>query len=512
MKKISWRGWIVTYLTKILFWRFNSQYKKQHGNNIPTILIAGTVGKSSQTMLLADIFERAGWQVFTGAKKAQSLNSITGLSMVIGQMNIDFYGSKKKLAGLIFIYKTILTIFTLKISFQKNAIVIYETGIDSVNEAQLFDTVFAPVQPILVVTSVTAEHTGGFEKPFEPAEIVRMGGRLPADFLHIFTLKDVTDTEKNVALDQVKIHTNPSAVILPTSIKNITNTVVHTLDGNSRKQTFEAKRTNNFAILVDQKYTSNEEYLLPKTFAKTIGICSIIAKKYNISDEIIQESLQKIKWPNGRFSLFEGKNNTTLVDSTYNADPASMKAFFDLLEEVIQSYQNAFVMYQKVEEDKHLYRPGSHLRKSVAPVFPPKHTIILGEMRELGQDSAKYHLEIITQLLEIARKYPETIENIYLVGHEWKKIDDDVMPKSEQGMYFIHVDKQLFKGFEAIKYLQPLLDEKSIRPNNWIWLKGSQNTIYLEVLVQHLLANKEDAINLCRQGKQWDEARKNFVI
>ena len=70
----------------------------------------------------------------------------------------------------------------------------------------------------------------------------------------------------------------------------------------------------------------------------------------------------------------------------------------------------------------------------------------------------------------------------------------------------------LFRSFEAIKYLQPLLDEKSIRPNNWIWLKGSQNTIYLEVLVQHLLANKEDAINLCRQGKQWDEARAEFVI
>jgi len=511
MNGVSWRGWIVTWLTKILFWRFAAQYKKRYGKDLPTILIAGTVGKTSQTLLLNNIFAEAGWNVFSGAKKAQSLNSITGLAMVVGGFSVRFEGARKRIAGIEFIVRTIFSILTLRTDFPENSIVIYECGIDSAGEACLFDMVFAPVKPILIVTSVTAEHTQGFNTPFNPAEIVRLGGRLPAEFLTLFTKKEATDAEKNVALEQVYIHTNPSALILPTSLQTINTSFVETLSRSSQVHNVLAARDKNFSLVVEGKFVTNPSYLMPFSFAKTVSTAALVAIHFNIAESTIIDVIRKTQWPSGRFSLFSGKNNTTLVDSTYNADPASVVGFLDLLEEVIVSYQDAYRQYQKTEEDKHLYRPNSHLIKNTQPVVPPKHLLVLGEMRELGADSPRYHKEVLVYLLSLARKYPDFIENVYLVGKSWLAADSDTTPKSENGMYFIQVEKQLFKVAESVRYLKPLIDETSLRPSSWVWLKGSQNTIFLESMVEHLLLNPEDTDLLCRRGDGWNKVRKPFV-
>jgi len=511
MKKVSWRGWIVTFLTKILFWKYACNYKDLHGQELPAVIVSGTVGKSSQTAILAQIFATAGWTVVTGAGQSQSLNSITGLGMILAGIDLQFTGVAKYTAGLQFVLRMLYAIIAQRWKMPGNTIVIYEAGIDSANEAALFDTVLAVIRPILIVTSVTAEHTGGFEQVFDPIEIVRMAGRVPVEFLQIFTDTHATDAEKNVALGQAKIHTNPSAVILPTSLARIDNQYVETLSSPSEVHTVAVQRSDNFALLIDNKYTTHPHYLLPQTFAKTVSVATRVASHFGINQQDIQQGIMATDLPRGRFGLFAGIDNSTIVDSTYNADPASMNSFFDLLEEVIQSYQRAFERYQQAEEDKHLYRPGSHLRKNLQPVVPPKHNVILGEMRELGSQSAQYHRQVIARLLTITRTYPDSIENVYLVGQEWKKIDEDGIPKSDQGMYFIRQEKQLLKGFESVKYLTPLLDKKSIRPSSWWWIKGSQNTIYLESVVAHLLDDKKDTAYLCRQGKNWDTLRAPYV-
>ena len=46
-----------------------------------------------------------------------------------------------------------------------------------------------------------------------------------------------------------------------------------------------------------------------------------------------------------------------------------------------------------------------------------KHTVILGDMLELGENSLKYHQEIIDLLINL-----NNIKNCYLVGSIFKKL------------------------------------------------------------------------------------------
>jgi uncharacterized phage protein gp47/JayE len=42
-----------------------------------------------------------------------------------------------------------------------------------------------------------------------------------------------------------------------------------------------------------------------------------------------------------------------------------------------------------------------------------------------------------------------------------------------------------------------------------VLVKGSQNTLYLERVVELLLLDKRDREKLCRRGKYWDRVRQN---
>jgi len=45
-----------------------------------------------------------------------------------------------------------------------------------------------------------------------------------------------------------------------------------------------------------------------------------------------------------------------------------------------------------------------------------------------------------------------------------------------------------------------------------ILVKGSQNTIFLEIVVEQILQNKDDTKLLCRRGKFWNSKRKPYTI
>jgi hypothetical protein len=50
---------------------------------------------------------------------------------------------------------------------------------------------------------------------------------------------------------------------------------------------------------------------------------------------------------------------------------------------------------------------------------------------------------------------------------------------------------------------------ESIKENDLILVKSSQNTLYLERVVEMLLEDKRDIEKLCRRGKFWDNQRNN---
>ena len=100
------------------------------------------------------------------------------------------------------------------------------------------------------------------------------------------------------------------------------------------------------------------------------------AIKIGISPDLIKKGLEKVRSEKGRLELIE-LQNFTILDDSYNANPESMKAAIDSLNQ-----------------------------------FSGKKVLVLGTMAELGKDSSKLHQEIG----DYARE--QNIDSLITIGQE----------------------------------------------------------------------------------------------
>ena len=155
------------------------------------------------------------------------------------------------------------------------------------------------------------------------------------------------------------------------------------------------------------------------------------------------------KLPPGRMSLIPGIKNSLIIDSSYNASRESM--FMAL--RVLGSYKN---------------------RRKIA---------VLGDMRELG-DLAKQEHEAVA---EEASKVADVIVTVGPLMKQYLRAKYSFMSSREAGRF---------------------INDKLIQEGDVILVKGSQNTIFLEIVVEMLMQHPEQADELlCRRGKYWDKIR-----
>ncbi len=196
-------------------------------------------------------------------------------------------------------------------------------------------------------------------------------------------------------------------------------------------------------------YPESFEY----TFAATISVCAALAIPPSISTKI----LSTYRAAPGRLRVFEGINHSTLIDSSYNASPSSMQENLMLLKNMAGS------------------------KKKIA---------VIGDMRELGSMTKSAHKDLALWIMQNADEailYGDNVKEYtypLLVSHKFK----------------VH---HFSKMSQLVKYLSSLA-----KPNVYILVKGSQNTIFLERAVEPLLADKSDAKFLCRRGPFWDKFRR----
>lgn len=486
-KKLS-----ITQLAKRVYDKVAVMYKNSHGSNMPVILVTGTVGKSSQTMLISELFRANGWNVFSGTSPQHNYNTLTGLIMTLIGADISFE-SKSFLASIQLVFKSIIFLLFESYSLPKKSILVYEVGYDHQGEYQDFATVFQKGIDTLVVTAATWEHAQGFDSNFQFDLYNSLHHKLPQTWIEAMDDEDISPILKNTALEQVAlIDLVKNQFLLPVSIGELRN---NTLIQSGLTSDFEefsptVSRGENFRLEV-QGYSSNDDYLLPYTFGRTIFNAIKVAESFDLDPEKISKTLKELTFPYSRFSIHAGRIQTTIVDSWYNSDPVSLLGFLGMLGEVMDNYSKGKVHGLN---------------------FIPKHTICLGEMRELGVIAQESHQQILTQLQELQNEYADSIRDILLIGSEWLKLNEDHMVKSEGSIHFITFQGFHYKVFTRVGDMITLFNDDTIKPGDWFWIKGSQNTIFLEALVTHLLAEKADATKVCRQGKEWDEARKPFVV
>lgn len=165
---------------------------------------------------------------------------------------------------------------------------------------------------------------------------------------------------------------------------------------------------------------------------KTKEIATAIGKLFGIKADFTALEL-----PPSRCSILKGKNNSTIIDSSYNSSLVAATEMLKLL-----------------------------------GTYPSPRIAVLGDMRGIGQKSPEEH----EKLMKIAAKYADTIIRIGpLVNKYYWQLFDYPFPK-----------------------------------NATILIKGSQDQIYLEELVKHLLKNRSDQKLLCRQSPYWLSLKTKF--
>jgi len=171
----------------------------------------------------------------------------------------------------------------------------------------------------------------------------------------------------------------------------------------------------------------------------------------------IASTLKDFRSPQGRMNLVKGIKNTTIIDDTYNSEPASCIAGLDVL------------MKFAVNEGA-------------------KKFAVLGDMLELGRESVEKHKEVGKKAKSAG------VDILITVGERSRDIDHGAIEagmKRENIFHFSHSD-------EAGLFVQ-----ERIMQGDLIFVKGSQG-MRMERVVKEIMAEPLRADELLvRQGNEW---------
>lgn len=205
-----------------------------------------------------------------------------------------------------------------------------------------------------------------------------------------------------------------------------------------------------------------KEHLLPKLYGYSFAaaLACGISQKMSLADAAA--ALQtNINIPPGRASLIPAINGATIIDSSYNASTQPTLDMLELLETVNGKRKLAF----------------------------------LGDMREIGTMAAHEHLLVALEAAKVCDK-------VYLVGPLTK---ENILPALEQKKVKVEWFANAALAAETIK--------KELKKDDVLLVKGSQNTLLLEIAIEQLMAEPEKAEQLlCRRGAYWDAQRKAILL
>jgi UDP-N-acetylmuramoyl-tripeptide--D-alanyl-D-alanine ligase len=185
---------------------------------------------------------------------------------------------------------------------------------------------------------------------------------------------------------------------------------------------------------------------------------AIIANKLGISIDEINSAISEITNPAGRMNTLMGKQDSLIIDDSYNASPEATIAALDALYEV-------------------------HGTKKIA---------ILGNMNELGDYSQEAH-ELVGSYCD-----PKKLDLVITIGPDANKFLAEAA--QERGCKVVTANSPVEAGEIVLKNLVT---------NSVVLVKGSQNKVYAEEAIKTLLANPEDSYKLVRQSEAWLNIKRN---
>jgi len=437
----------------VLWWlRFWARLvlKKNH----PFIVgVTGSAGKSSAITAIAPVLKLK----FKNLKVAEKANSESGIPADILGLHFTDYSP---LDWLRICISVPFSFFLLPSSFDCYLV---EMGIDEPIPPKNMGYLLTILQPdIGVILNALPVHTQQFERPglamqgqaliksiaSEKGKLVTQNSNLQYAILN-------ADQPEIISL---KPTTN--AKIISFGKKNsdiIIDSIITSLSGTEINLQIPKRLHLLRCNLLKLKF---ENIVLPDYYGETIAAAVAVGTALDLPVKTISEALTgNFKLPPGRGRIFEGVKNTIIIDSSYNASGKTMKGSLEMLKNIGKN------------------------RIKIA---------VLGDMRELGSQAEIEHKKVAEAAIKSADK-------IILVGPLARQYSLPVVRQSKLPVEWFST------AGEAANYLV-----KNLSDNEIILVKGSQNTIFLEIVVEALLKNKSDVENLCRRGKFWDEKRLKY--
>lgn len=171
----------------------------------------------------------------------------------------------------------------------------------------------------------------------------------------------------------------------------------------------------------------------------------------------------------GRLWVFAWHNDSVIVDSSYNASPLSIRTVIDTVH----------VMRKQLLSDYKVW-------------------LVLWDMRELGELTEREH-----RLL--AGYVHQSADEVFLVGEYMKAYLYDELDKIGYDMSHVQWFSKSTKCGDTIRQLLQSTEDKVILIFKW-----SQNTIFLEEAIKHVLYDPSDIKKLVRQWYDREQAKRAF--
>lgn len=235
--------------------------------------------------------------------------------------------------------------------------------------------------------------------------------------------------------------------------------------------------TSHFSLHIKEHKYEIETNLFGKMNYGYVGVAIWIAetlayrRKINLHLPNNKNLKLTYKLQPGRLSIFDGKYNTLIIDSTYNASPLSVRKTIDT---VYAIRNNCF---------------------SKSEIW-----LILWDMRELWDLTESEHRKL-------AGYVSLSGDQLFLLGKSMHNYLADELNK-----VWANNNLTICKSLKELNQtIENKLKGKSDKNPILLVFKWSQNTIFLEESVKYFLKNKNDEQLLTRQSDFWMKKKSEFL-
>lgn len=408
------------------------------------IVVTGSAGKTTALTLIGNLISQK-----YSVKRSVKANSAIGVPLDILGLHFTNYTRKEWFLNIV---KSPIRAAKRLVFPYVEKYYLVELDVDRPDEMKFFSEFMNP--RIVFWVSSYATHSANFEALLKTEPKA--------------TIQDLIAREYSRVLDHATKHTllivnGDSPVMLKAVRKSKSRKVI--IHEKSGERSFPAwqlyrKRTEFTIRIGRRKEVVSVPYLVPKNFGYTLLALYEIAHELNIDEKALKLVLENYSPLAGRSSIFEGVNETTIIDSTYNSSYYATSSLLALLEG-----------------------------------FPGKRKIaVLGDMRELGQESEGEHKRLAVRIIECH------VDQVVLVGPQMKAfVYPFLVEKGYTDLNLHHFENTYQAGL--------FVKERLSKPGDVIMLKASQNTLFFEIIVEMMLADKADVTKLCRRELVWEKKR-----